>query len=447
MANSDKDILITPNSGSSTVDPKIEYVGADSSANDTITVETQFDGSKSTLSFEGSAGQLFSVSNDLSGTLFAVNDGSGIPSIEVDSDGEIRLAEFSGNVGIGISTPTELLHVDGRIKANNLTLSSLSGQSSEATSIMIDGSGIIGTRELGSNAFNSTSYLTGNQTITLTGDASGSGTTSISVTVADDSHNHIISNVDGLQTALDGKAPSSTTTTANAALPKAGGTMTGELQVNARLDVGDGSSGETEIRVYKADNNVADHIQFYNGTTRMGEIGAMDTTWLRINQVTNKNIYTPRYIRADNGFFVDDTNKGINGSGNFIGGTITGASDANVANWNTAYTDRNKWDGGSTGLTAATGRASLGLGTAATTASTAYATAAQGALAASAVQPTSNYDVTQRMRFTANDRQTVGIPLQRPLALKVVLKYLIVDRVLMLSCLFMLEVTMLFTLD
>ena len=33
----------------------------------------------------------------------------------------------------------------------------------------------------------------------------------------------------------------------------------------------------------------------------------------------------------------------------------------NSANWNTAYTDRNKWDGGSTGLTAATGRTSLGL--------------------------------------------------------------------------------------
>jgi len=33
-------------------------------------------------------------------------------------------------------------------------------------------------------------YTTGNQTITLTGDASGSGTTSITVTVADDSHTH-----------------------------------------------------------------------------------------------------------------------------------------------------------------------------------------------------------------------------------------------------------------
>ena len=38
----------------------------------------------------------------------------------------------------------------------------------------------------------------------------------------------------------------------------------------------------------------------------------------------------------------------------------------NSANWNTAYTDRLKWDGGATGLTASTGRTSLGLGTAAT---------------------------------------------------------------------------------
>lgn len=59
------------------------------------------------------------------------------------------------------------------------------------------------------NITNEPSFLTGNQTITLSGDVSGSGTTSISVTVADDSHNHIISNVDGLQTALDGKSSTS----------------------------------------------------------------------------------------------------------------------------------------------------------------------------------------------------------------------------------------------
>jgi hypothetical protein len=55
--------------------------------------------------------------------------------------------------------------------------------------------------------------LTANQTITLSGDASGSGTTAITVTVADDSHNHIIGNVDGLQTALDAKSTASKTET------------------------------------------------------------------------------------------------------------------------------------------------------------------------------------------------------------------------------------------
>lgn len=39
-------------------------------------------------------------------------------------------------------------------------------------------------------ALDTSAYLTGNQTITLSGDASGSGTTSIAVTVANDSHTH-----------------------------------------------------------------------------------------------------------------------------------------------------------------------------------------------------------------------------------------------------------------
>lgn len=41
-------------------------------------------------------------------------------------------------------------------------------------------------------------------------------------------------------------------------------------------------------------------------------------------------------------------------------------STSSQSNWDTAYTDRLKWDGGSSGLTAATGRTSLELGTAAT---------------------------------------------------------------------------------
>ncbi len=77
------------------------------------------------------------------------------------------------------------------------------------------------------------------------------------------------------------------------------------------------SSADHQLKLYKADNNVSDHLQFYMGTTRVGEIGCGDTTWLRINQHTNKNIYTPRYIRADNGFYVDGTTYGITGAAKF----------------------------------------------------------------------------------------------------------------------------------
>ena len=60
------------------------------------------------------------------------------------------------------------------------------------------------------NAGTATKLAT-SRTISLTGDVTGSGSfdgsanLSITATVVDDSHNHIISNVDGLQTALDAK--------------------------------------------------------------------------------------------------------------------------------------------------------------------------------------------------------------------------------------------------
>ncbi|MGQ8337104.1 hypothetical protein ACUNWD_11185 [Sunxiuqinia sp. A32] len=53
---------------------------------------------------------------------------------------------------------------------------------------------------------NTSGTNTGDQTIMLSGDATGSGTGLITVDVVDDSHNHIIDNVDGLQTELDSKA-------------------------------------------------------------------------------------------------------------------------------------------------------------------------------------------------------------------------------------------------
>lgn len=76
-----------------------------------------------TLSWEGSAGQLFSITNDLTGSIFSVNDVSGIPSIDVNANGNISLAQFSGNVGIGTSNPVYKLDVNGDARiTGNLTL-------------------------------------------------------------------------------------------------------------------------------------------------------------------------------------------------------------------------------------------------------------------------------------------------------------------------------------
>ena len=59
---------------------------------------------------QGSQGQLFSVTDDLSGSIFAVSDISGVPILDVNSSGT---SYFVGKVGIGINVPTANLHVQG----------------------------------------------------------------------------------------------------------------------------------------------------------------------------------------------------------------------------------------------------------------------------------------------------------------------------------------------
>jgi hypothetical protein len=98
MANSDKNILITPNVGAATgTNPTIRFTGAD---NTPITLRVLDNG---TVSFEGTAGQLFSVSDGLTGSIFSVNDISGIPSIEVLDTGLVKLNQYNGQTTIGTS--------------------------------------------------------------------------------------------------------------------------------------------------------------------------------------------------------------------------------------------------------------------------------------------------------------------------------------------------------
>ena len=100
MANSDKNILITPSVGLST-NPTIKFNGAN---NTPTTLRVLDDG---TVSFEGTAGQLFSISDGLTGSIFSVNDISGIPSIEALDTGLVKINQYNGSTTFGSSSPIQ----------------------------------------------------------------------------------------------------------------------------------------------------------------------------------------------------------------------------------------------------------------------------------------------------------------------------------------------------
>ena len=129
MPHSDKNIIITPSIGSTTTDPRIVFSGANATLGpQNITLQV-YPTSNGTLSFEGSAGQLFSITNSLTGTIFSVNDVSGIPSIEVLDSGLVKLAQYSGNVvlGSGTDNATDKLQVSGSITGTVLKSSIATG--------------------------------------------------------------------------------------------------------------------------------------------------------------------------------------------------------------------------------------------------------------------------------------------------------------------------------
>jgi len=92
------------------------------------------------LDIQGSQGQLFSVTDDLTGDIFSVSDISGVPILNVNADG----------------TTT----IDGTLTlTNDEVLDSTSDTSIKF--LTRDSNGVVKYHTLGSNAFNSTSFATG----------------------------------------------------------------------------------------------------------------------------------------------------------------------------------------------------------------------------------------------------------------------------------------------
>ena len=109
-----------------------------------------------------------------------------------------------------------------------------------SANINLPGVNASGTQDTSGNADTATALET-SRTISLTGDVTGSATfdgsanATITAVVQDDSHSHVISNVDGLQTALDAKTPTARTITSGNGL-----TGGGNLTANRTLNVGAG---------------------------------------------------------------------------------------------------------------------------------------------------------------------------------------------------------------
>ena len=117
MANSDKNILITPSVGLS-ASPTIKFTG---SGNTPTTLRVLDDG---TISFEGTAGQLFSISDGLSGSIFSVNDISGIPSVEVLDTGLVKLNQYGGSTVFGASAALQSSSVNARVSIQSGSVAS-----------------------------------------------------------------------------------------------------------------------------------------------------------------------------------------------------------------------------------------------------------------------------------------------------------------------------------
>ena len=172
MATTDKNIVITPNIGQNS-DPKIAFSGANTAVGAQTINLNVYPNDGGTLSFEGSAGQLFSITNKLTGTIFSVNDVSGIPSIEVLDTGLVKIAQYGGNVQIG--SASSLLTQYGTA---SLGLST----GSESLRVVPTASAVNYLQVTGSATGNSTTILAqgsdANVSINLT--AKGTGTVNVS---------------------------------------------------------------------------------------------------------------------------------------------------------------------------------------------------------------------------------------------------------------------------
>ena len=166
------------------------------------------------------------------------------------------------------------------------------------------------------------------RTIQLTGDVIGSATFDgsanavITATVQDDSHSHVISNVDGLQTALDSKADDTTTISAGTGL-----TGGGSIGVNRTISL---DTSYTDTRYVNATGDTM------SGSLSMGDNNVTDIGKLNFENHEGTDYGVTGDVMFDENFYADAEYGAAWSSSN--GG---GLAVYNEDGWGRILTDRN----------------------------------------------------------------------------------------------------------
>ena len=119
MADADKNIRITTNKNKPAGNfPTIVFTGS-SAGSSVVRLEVLDD---NTISFASNEGQIFSLDSNLTvGTIWSVNDVSGIPQLRSSAGGTVVIADYGGTVGIGESNPLHKLSVRGALAIGSTT--------------------------------------------------------------------------------------------------------------------------------------------------------------------------------------------------------------------------------------------------------------------------------------------------------------------------------------
>lgn len=187
--------------------------------------------------------------------------GAGANAVSASKWQTARSVTFSGG------DVTGSFSIDGSVNVSNVDLQVVNDSHTHDGRYFTEGESDARYLGIGANAASASRWATA-RSLSLTGDVSGStsfdGSTnaSISVVVADNSHAHTISNVSGLQAALDGKLSTSGTAAYATRLATARSiSLTGDASGSTTFD----GSGNVSISVVVADSSHAHVISNVSG--------------------------------------------------------------------------------------------------------------------------------------------------------------------------------------